>query len=82
MTIAAGSQLAAAVRFLKAHPGQVPFITIDIGANDALFHCFHNNGVFSRHCVIEDLPRIQHRLAHIAHSLRISGRPRRSRSSR
>ncbi len=31
---AAGSQLAAAVRFLRAHQGQVDLITIDIGAND------------------------------------------------
>jgi lysophospholipase L1-like esterase len=29
-----GSQLAAAVGFLQAHPGQVSLITIDIGAND------------------------------------------------
>jgi lysophospholipase L1-like esterase len=29
-----GSQLAAAVSFLRAHPGQVSLITIDIGAND------------------------------------------------
>ncbi len=31
-----GSQLAAAVRFLKAHhaAGEVPLVTIDIGAND------------------------------------------------
>ena len=29
-----GSQLAAAVSFLQAHPGQVSLITIDIGAND------------------------------------------------
>jgi lysophospholipase L1-like esterase len=29
-----GSQLATALSFLRAHPGQVPLITIDIGAND------------------------------------------------
>jgi lysophospholipase L1-like esterase len=29
-----GSQLAAALGFLRAHPGHVPLITIDIGAND------------------------------------------------
>ena|ERR1022692_2569826 len=28
------SQLAAAIAFLRAHPGRVPLITIDIGAND------------------------------------------------
>jgi lysophospholipase L1-like esterase len=31
-----GSQIAAAVAFLKAHPGHVPLITIVIGANDVL----------------------------------------------
>jgi lysophospholipase L1-like esterase len=30
----AGSQLAAAVQFLRAHAGQISLITIDIGAND------------------------------------------------
>jgi lysophospholipase L1-like esterase len=30
-----GSQLAAAVRFLHAHPARVSLVTIDIGANDA-----------------------------------------------
>ncbi len=30
------SQLEGAIAFLKAHPGQVEFITIDIGANDVL----------------------------------------------
>lgn len=33
-----GSQLAAAVSFLQAHPGQVSLVTIDIGAND-VFLC-------------------------------------------
>ena len=36
---AAGSQLDAAVAFLEAHPGQVAFITIDIGANDLVERC-------------------------------------------
>ena len=36
---AAGSQLDAAVAFLQAHPGQVAFITIDIGANDLVARC-------------------------------------------
>lgn len=29
-----GNQLSAAIAFLRAHPGQVPLITINIGAND------------------------------------------------
>jgi hypothetical protein len=31
-----GSQLADAVAFLERHPGQIAFVTIDIGANDIL----------------------------------------------
>jgi lysophospholipase L1-like esterase len=31
-----GSQLSAAVRFIKAHPGQVSPVSLDIGANDVL----------------------------------------------
>ncbi len=34
LTADKGSQLAAALAFLKAHRGRVPLITIDIGAND------------------------------------------------
>jgi len=34
LTADTGSQLAAALAFLRAHPGRVPLITIDIGAND------------------------------------------------
>jgi lysophospholipase L1-like esterase len=35
---ASGSQLGDAVRFLDDHPGEIAFITIDLGANDA-FEC-------------------------------------------
>jgi lysophospholipase L1-like esterase len=34
-----GSQLGDAVAFLDAHPGEVAFITIDIGANDIFLDC-------------------------------------------
>jgi lysophospholipase L1-like esterase len=34
-----GSQLGDAVEFLDAHPGEVAFITIDIGANDIFLDC-------------------------------------------
>ena len=39
-----GSQLAQAVTFLRAHPGAVPLITIDIGANDPS-SCLRAHGV-------------------------------------
>jgi lysophospholipase L1-like esterase len=35
----AGSQLAQAVAFLDAHPGEVAFVTIDVGANDLFIDC-------------------------------------------
>lgn len=63
-----GSQLAAAVAFLRAHhqPGEVPLITIDIGIND-INHCSGLNE--PDHCLLagEDqitanLPRILGRL--------------------
>ena len=34
-----GSQLGDAVAFLDAHPGEIAFITINLGANDLLFDC-------------------------------------------
>jgi lysophospholipase L1-like esterase len=39
-TYPSGSQLDEAVSFLQAHPGQISFVTIDIGANDWLGACF------------------------------------------
>src|SRR5207245_283915 len=36
-TYPSGSQLKEATKFLQAHSGQVKFITIDIGGNDAVF---------------------------------------------
>lgn len=40
-----GSQLGDAVEFLDEHPGELAFITIDIGAND-IFECEGNPGCF------------------------------------
>jgi lysophospholipase L1-like esterase len=67
-----GSQLAAAVRFLKAHhqPGEVPLVTIDIGANDVdgcatatnVLTCV-SNGVAS---IGTNLPKILSALKHAA----------------
>jgi lysophospholipase L1-like esterase len=49
----AGSQLKQAVAFLQAHPGQIEFITIDIGANDWLEACF--DGVLIDVACTEDI---------------------------
>jgi lysophospholipase L1-like esterase len=68
---AAGSQLNAAVAFLEAHPGQVEFITIDIGANDVVDRCMDNEShLFDRACVVDLVPRLQTRLARIIEALR------------
>jgi lysophospholipase L1-like esterase len=67
---AAGSQLAAAVRFLRAHQGQVDLITIDIGANDPNF-CFRQRIVGAiPPCVAGPVPATAANLAKIMITLR------------
>ena len=65
-----GSQLAAAVRFLRAHPAKVSLVTIDIGANDA-DGCI-NRLSFSRisDCVRKSIPRATTNLTTIMERLR------------
>jgi len=73
---AAGSQLDAAVSFLEAHPGQVAFITIDIGSNDLFERCVDfSTGRLDRACTVDLLPRLQTRLTHILDALRAAGGP-------
>lgn len=67
---AAGSQLDAAVSFLEAHPGQVAFITISVGANDLVNRCLDDNGLFDRACALDQRPRLRARVAHIVDALR------------
>ena len=62
----AGSQLAAAVEFLDDHPGQVAFVTIDIGAND-VFACGGDPTCF--------VPQIEHNLPIIVSTLRAHAGP-------
>ena len=60
---AAGSQLDAAVKFLERHPGEVSFITIDVGANDVVDACLDfDSGLLHRACVIALLPRLTTRI--------------------
>jgi lysophospholipase L1-like esterase len=69
-----GSQLDAAVAFLQAHPGQVAFITLEVGANDVLHGCFNpDSGRFDRACVADLLPRLQTRLTRILDALQAAG---------
>ena len=64
-----GSQLNAAVAFLNAHPGQVAFITIDIGANDVFDRCLDQNFLLDRACADDQRPRLLARLTTIVDAL-------------
>ena len=71
---AAGSQLDAAVSFLEAHPGEVAFITIDIGGNDVVARCLDfNTGVLDKACVVDQRTRLRARLARILDALTAAG---------
>jgi len=71
---AAGSQLDAAVSFLEAHPGEVAFITIDIGANDLVARCLDwDTGLLDKACVVDQRPRLQTRLTRIVDALTAAG---------
>ena len=70
---AAGSQLDAAVAFLEAHPGQVAFITIDVGANDLLNRCIDRTGLIDRACSVDFVPTLQNRLTQIVDALTAAG---------
>ena len=72
---AAGSQLDAAVAFLEGYPGQVAFITIDIGTNDFFERCLADTWLMERSCVVRVLPHVQARLARIFDALRTAAGP-------
>ena len=63
-----GSQLAAALAFIRAHRGETGLITIDIGANDT-DGCV-TAGVISQSCVASGIAEIQHDLPLILGALR------------
>jgi lysophospholipase L1-like esterase len=72
----AGSQLAEAVRFLRAHRGQVSLITIDIGANDP-DSCISRPSIGAvASCVIKSFPETLANLTKIMSTIRAAaGRP-------
>ncbi len=72
----AGSQLAAAVRFLRAHRGRVSLITIDIGANDPNSCIFHPSLGSAARCVQSTIPGAVRNLATILRTLRAAAGPR------
>ncbi len=68
-----GSQLDAAVAFLEAHPGQVAFITVEVGGNDFIGRCLRDTYRIDRACAAGLLPRLQSRLTHIVDALAAAG---------
>jgi lysophospholipase L1-like esterase len=70
----AGSQLDDAVAYLEAHPDEVAFITVEVGANDLVNRCMHwRTGSLDRECAAEQSPRQQRRLTHIVEALVSAG---------
>lgn len=70
-TYAEGTQTAAAEAFLASHPGQVAYITIDIGAND-MTPCLRT-GTIDTTCAQSRLATAQANLATILARLRAAG---------
>ncbi|MGH3216042.1 MAG: SGNH/GDSL hydrolase family protein [Trebonia sp.] len=70
----AGSQLAAANAFLRAHRGHVLLVTIDIGAND-LEDCGNQPGLTQLASCIGQLPKATANVAAILASLRAAAGP-------
>ncbi len=70
---AAGSQLDGAVAYLEGHPGQVAFITLEVGANDLIGRCLRETWRLDRACAVALLPRLQARLTHIVDALQTAG---------
>jgi lysophospholipase L1-like esterase len=71
---AAGSQLKAAVKFLRAHKGQVALVTIDIGAND-VDNCVTSSG-FNLKCLAKGEASIKKNVPKIAGALRAAAGPK------
>jgi lysophospholipase L1-like esterase len=65
-----GSQLNAATNFLQAHPGQIEFITINIGVNDILDACMRGPGLIDPVCERQRMPALQANLASILEALK------------
>jgi lysophospholipase L1-like esterase len=65
-----GSQVAAAVRFLRRHPARVSLITIDIGANDLDSCITETPAAQLAVCVGKAIPRVAANLAKILARLR------------
>ncbi len=71
----AGSQLDAAVAFLEAHPGDVAFVTIDVGVNDLIDRCLQRSGLIERSCARDLEPRLTDRVGQIVDALSAAAGP-------
>lgn len=67
----AASQLDAAVKFMDAHPGQIRYVTNDIGAND-IYHCV-SGSTPDVGCILESLQTIQSNLSTVGSRVRAAG---------
>ncbi len=68
-----GTQLGDAEAFLRAHPGQVDFVTIDMGGDDLLACTPHGTVVISAACVQRQLATVNTNLPIILSRLRAAG---------
>lgn len=64
-----GNQLAQALAFLRAHPGRVRLVTIDIGVNDVL-GCARDDAGEHDDCLTTALPRVRAGLARALRAIR------------
>lgn len=71
---AAGSEVAAAVSFLRSHPGRTVLATVDLGFND-LWPCLVHSTVDAG-CVTAALARVSRDLPVVLRELRAAGGPR------
>jgi lysophospholipase L1-like esterase len=71
----AGSQLDAGVKFLTEHPGQVAYITIDVGANDLQGRCLRRNFLIHRSCARDLAPGLADRVTTIVDALEAAAGP-------
>ena len=70
-------RLAAAGRidFLTAHPGQVAFVTIDIGSNDLVNRCLERSGLIAKACATDLAPKLGDRVTQIVDALSSAAGP-------
>ena len=66
---ASGSQLDQATKVLRAHPGRIAFVTINVGVNDILDACLEESLALDPACVEGELPQVVRNLGTITRTL-------------